>query len=883
MDFNFDTGTISGGLQTLDVTTLPPLGGQAGVLTLIGTGALKLTAGTDAERPAIPAAGMTRYNSGTNVIEYYNGTTWVQPTSGGGTVTSVAITSPAGIAVTGSPIVGAGTITLTLDPTLTDIVNSPPGILVSDGVDGIVPVTITGTAGNIVVTNGNGVTGNPTINLATAGIAVTNSFVKITTDAFGRVTATSTVAAADIAPLIDGNYVNVDGDTMTGNLVMTGATTQITLPNAPIAPTDATNKAYVDAVAQGFNFKEAVVAATTATDGNIDLVTGGLLTIDTVILTEGARVLVKNQTDDTENGIYDASAGAWVRSAASDTGDELVGAFVFVEGGALNGNTSWAQITPGPITIGTSPIVWSQFSAAGSYTAGEGLTLTGTEFSLTSPVLTTLGGTGTETSPLAGQVLIGQTDGSYIPVELTAGTGIGITSASGSVTINNTGVLSVTGTVNEINAVTVAGAVTLSLPAILEIPGIINLPGITTGGVVVVDDAGDVSALTLTDGQLVIGATGLPPVAATLTAGTGVTITNAPGSITINAAGTGGTVTSVDVDGGTTGLTFTGGPIVDAGVITMEGVLAPASGGTGLTALGPANTVLGVNAAATASEYKTLTGTIGISVTHGANVVTFNNTGVLTFTLTDASTTPIYTVATLPASGDVVSTITLNTQLANTVFAGPISGVAAQPTFRALTVDDFSGALQLYRERPLTPVVPSATGDNAVAIGSGSVATANGGFAEGLGSSARIFGQKAYANGSFGGIPGSAQHGVYILRNTTTDAVGTELFLDGVGVQLELIENSLFVFDIYVAGRRTDAVGGGAGFKFLGVAKRDVAEGTATFVGTPSKTTIGETDTPWDASVAINLTTGALIITVTGEAAKTINWVATVLTTEVTN
>src|SRR4249920_361944 len=108
MDFNFDTGTISGGLQTLDVTVLPPLGGQAGVLTIVGTGALGLNSGTTAQRPATPAAGMTRYNSELTIIEYYNGTIWVQPTSGGGTVTSVAVTSPAGITVGGSPITTAG-------------------------------------------------------------------------------------------------------------------------------------------------------------------------------------------------------------------------------------------------------------------------------------------------------------------------------------------------------------------------------------------------------------------------------------------------------------------------------------------------------------------------------------------------------------------------------------------------------------------------------------------------------------------------------------------------------------------------------------------------------------------------------------------------------
>jgi hypothetical protein len=93
----------------------------------------------------------------------------------------------------------------------------------------------------------------------------------------------------------------------------------------------------------------------------------------------------------------------------------------------------------------------------------------------------------------------------------------------------------------------------------------------------------------------------------------------------------------------------------------------------------------------------------------------------------------------------------------------------------------------------------------------------------------------------------------------------------------------LFTFDIIVAGRRTDATGGGAGYRFVGVAKKDATAGSVTFVGTPSKTIIGETNTPWDAAVSVDAATGAFRVRVTGENGKTIRWVATVRTTEVTN
>ena len=94
------------------------------------------------------------------------------------------------------------------------------------------------------------------------------------------------------------------------------------------------------------------------------------------------------------NGIYAAASGAWTRTADADTWNELVSAFVFVEKGATLGDTGWVcTIDPGG-TLGTTAITWSQFSGAGTYTAGTGLTLTGSVFSLTSPVVTTLGGTG---------------------------------------------------------------------------------------------------------------------------------------------------------------------------------------------------------------------------------------------------------------------------------------------------------------------------------------------------------------------------------------------------------------------------------------------------------------------------------------------------------
>jgi hypothetical protein len=184
-------------------------------------------------------------------------------------------------------------------------------------------------------------------------------------------------AAAAIASskLADGaNFTKKDGsvaftaDQSFGGFKATGLGT-------PTNTTDAATKAYVDSVAQGLSVKTAVRAATTA---NITL--SGTQTIDGIALIAGDRVLVKNQSTNTQNGVYDVAAGAWARSADSDAGSELVNAFYFVNSGTTLQATGWTQSTPGPITIGSSAIVFNQFSGAADYVAGNGLTKTGLTF-----------------------------------------------------------------------------------------------------------------------------------------------------------------------------------------------------------------------------------------------------------------------------------------------------------------------------------------------------------------------------------------------------------------------------------------------------------------------------------------------------------------------
>jgi hypothetical protein len=129
----------------------------------------------------------------------------------------------------------------------------------------------------------------------------------------------------------------------------------------------------VDAAKQGLSIKQSCRTATTA---NITL--SGLQTIDGVTVAAGDRVLVKDQSTGSANGIYVAASGAWSRASDFDAGADVVeGAFTFVEEGTANGDSGWVLVTDGTITIGTTALAFTQFSGAGQITAGDGLTKTG--------------------------------------------------------------------------------------------------------------------------------------------------------------------------------------------------------------------------------------------------------------------------------------------------------------------------------------------------------------------------------------------------------------------------------------------------------------------------------------------------------------------------
>jgi hypothetical protein len=176
---------------------------------------------------------------------------------------------------------------------------------------------------------------------------------------------------------------------------------KITGVATPEASTDAANKAYVDSVAEGLHVHPAVKAATTNT---LAVITGGSVTynngtdgvgatitlgtalaeLDGYTLQNTNRILVKDQANAAHNGIYTWATGGTVLTRATDfdTSVEMAGGdFVFVDNGTQYGNSGWV-CSDEIVTVGSDNVNWTQFSGAGTYIGGDGLTLNGGTFSV---------------------------------------------------------------------------------------------------------------------------------------------------------------------------------------------------------------------------------------------------------------------------------------------------------------------------------------------------------------------------------------------------------------------------------------------------------------------------------------------------------------------
>lgn len=376
-----------------------------------------VVSGTLAARPSVASVdvGTIYYATDTYLFYYSDGSTWTQ-TNAFGSVTSqttYGASSASGTATTyaradhthGTPALGTST-----------------------------PTAITGTAsaGSASVPSKEDHTHafTPTQDLSMATFKLTNVGTPTTsTDA-------ATKAYADL-------MLPLAGGTMSGAIAM--GNNKVTGLGTPTADADAATKLYVDSVAQGLNVHPASLAGTTAnlnaTYSNGTAGVGATLTnagtqaafsTDGVTPAINSRILVKDQTTTAQNGIYTlttvgSGSTNWVLTRATDfdTSAEIAGGdFTFVDTGTTLANTGWVCVNE-VTTVGTDPVVFDQFSGAGTYIAGNGLTLTGNTFAV---------GAGTG-------ITVGADTVSLTNTSLTVnGTSIAL-GASGTITANTTNAL----------------------------------------------------------------------------------------------------------------------------------------------------------------------------------------------------------------------------------------------------------------------------------------------------------------------------------------------------------------------------------------------------------------------------------------------------------
>ena len=202
---------------------------------------------------------------------------------------------------------------------------------------------------------------------------------------------------------------------------------------SPTSATDGANKAYVDALASGLEWKQEARAATT-TAGTLATSFTATTVIDGYTLVLGDRLLIKNQASQIENGIYTVTAGAPTRTADANTTASLNNATLIITNGTANKNTSWTQTTADP-TIGTSNIVFVAYAGGAVYTAAStgGLQLVSNAFSVLLP-----GSSGLSTSASGLVIQLAATPG----LQLAAG-GLSVLLASPNSGLNTTSGLAV--------------------------------------------------------------------------------------------------------------------------------------------------------------------------------------------------------------------------------------------------------------------------------------------------------------------------------------------------------------------------------------------------------------------------------------------------------
>jgi len=412
-----------------------------------GTGAVTVPIGTTGQRPTSPVSGMIRFDTTDGAYYGYATGAWRQFSLAGG-VTLVNT----GTGLTGGPITGVGTISLadtavtagsygsstqvgTFTVNAQGQLTAAANVAISASSIGAV-TTINGTANEITSTGTTTVTLSLPSALTFTGKTITggtysspNIALIINSGTLTLPTSTDTLVGRATTDTLTNKSISGSTNTLTNIANASLTNSSVTIGTTPIAlgassltlggltsvavtqdPTSAlqlATKQYVDAVAEGLHVHAACAAATT---GTLASITGGTVTynngtagvgatltlsvaltvLDGYTLLNGDRVLVKNEATQANNGIYTWATGGTVLTRATDfdTAAEMAsGDFTFIVYGTLYANTGWVQTDPVTV-VGTSPVTWIQFSGAGAYTAGTGLTLTGTQFSITNTAVT---------------------------------------------------------------------------------------------------------------------------------------------------------------------------------------------------------------------------------------------------------------------------------------------------------------------------------------------------------------------------------------------------------------------------------------------------------------------------------------------------------------
>jgi hypothetical protein len=543
--------------------------------TLPGTAYVKLPTGGTAARPVSPSNGMIRYNTDTSLFEGYLNGAWANFSSAGVGVLSINT----GTGLTGGPITSTGTISIA-------------NTAVTAGSYGGATKTLTATV------NAQG----QLTALAETPIAITNTQVS----GLGTMSTQNASAVAVTGGTINATSIGATTPS-TGVFSSVGMTTG-TITTAPASGTDIVNKDYADSIASGINFHAACNYASTADLGAATYNNGSsgvgatltktvpfsTLSVDGGSPTVGQRILVKNQTSGAQNGIYVVtSVGSalvgWVLTRATDydtsgSGQNEIdqGDYVLVLSGTTQANTSWVQQTALPITVGTTALVWLQFGAPITYSAGTGLTLSTTTFSITNTAVTSGSYGGAATVPTFSVNAQGQLTAASNTTIAIAGSQI----TSGTVAIANGG----TGQTTAAAAITaLTGAqtsayylrsngtnATLSALSAADLTGTVAIASGGTGQTTASAAFNALSPVTST-GDLIIG-NGTNSATRLAIGANGYLLTSNGTTASWVAAPASGVTT---FSGGTTGLTPA---TATAGAITLAGTLAIANGGTNSTA-----------------------------------------------------------------------------------------------------------------------------------------------------------------------------------------------------------------------------------------------------------------------------------------------------------